>query len=299
MGELSHWRVIAQFLVKSRAMDLVCRLSFLEGVADITPGRWVSRGQAAKREAIAKLGPAAEEFLKKRDSGLYRYLTVSANRFLSGDQFFSGEDLVQNEIAGLTPKGKKKKPLMWRLGKTFSPAQFIKRALTPIVTGKMVLNWMRRISINYKTKGRPDKKNLPNSQNRIDEGIKTFSELGDRSQKSLVTKVMLDRQNQAFKTIHQKIDKIIATRVDSGYLDVYKALIANLKNGRDIKDKDLAKELGVDATKISKAKKRIGTVVLEACKKDPKILEPAMKLEDLSQLSTSKFSKVNSFWKRM
>ena len=296
-GELSKWRVLAKFLVQAKAMDLVARLSFLEGVADLPPGRWVTRGYAAKREVISRLGPAAEEYLKKRDSGLYRYLVVNANRFMSGDQLFSGEDLIQNEIAGLTPKGKQKKPLMWRLGKTITPEQFVKRKLTPKTTGKMVLLWLRRVAINYKTKGRPDKKNVSDSQSRIDEGIRSFKDLGERSQKSMITKVMLDRKNPAFKSIHVAIDKIVATQVEKGYLDIYKVLVANVKAGKTIKDKDLAIELGVNTTKISKAKRRIGTVVLEACIKNPKILEPAMKLEDLSQLSTSKFSKVK--WKKL
>lgn len=295
--ELSKWRVIARFLVQAKAMDFVARLSFLEGVAGLAPGRWASKGLAARREVIAKLGPAADDFLAKRDSGLYRYLVVTANRFMNGDQFLSGEDLVQNEIAGLTLKGKPKKPLMWRLGKTFTPEQFVKRKLTPKIVGKMVQLWLRRVAINYKTKGRPDKKNLPDSQSRIDEGIRSFKNLGDRSQKSLVTKVMLDRKNPAFKSIHVAIDKIIETQVEKGYLEIYQALVANVKAGKTIKDKDLANQLGVDPTKISKAKKRIGTVVLEACKRDPKILAPALKLEDLSQLSTSKFSKVK--WKKM
>jgi hypothetical protein len=102
-------RVAARFLrsaldrVAVFNMDMLARLSILEGAAGVTPGRWVNKGARGFGDALEHFGPhLAAAWTTTRSQGVYDKALGTAARHLSGHSGISADDLIQNMMVNTT-----------------------------------------------------------------------------------------------------------------------------------------------------------------------------------------------------
>lgn len=306
--EINPKRVMARYLLRanSNSLDRYARISFLEGVAQVPQGAWTKNMRNSMPEVEEKLGVEhVRRFMIHQNSGLVDHMIRQANRYLHADPLYSGEDLVQNAIAGLSNKqGLKKKPLLYSIGSKISLQDFGRGRIRPQVVGRMCAMSIKNMAINLLYKGRAVDMHTeehhpagPSNQKNINhiENLPSFTKMNTRSKLSFLIKVLADTHNPLYAKIQSFAHRTLEQRARPQDLAIYLKLLQDIESGTTRTNSDLAKELGQSSAMVTKAKKNIGKVLLDAFQQNPEILKPALKLEDVAQLSTSKYSTNKKF----
>lgn len=99
-------------------MDMLARLSVLEGAAGVTPGKWIAQRERGFASALEHFGPnLAAAWTSATDRGLYDQAVSVANHALRDTASMDGEELVQELITHSTSAaGPKRQRVFYSIG---------------------------------------------------------------------------------------------------------------------------------------------------------------------------------------
>src|SRR5690606_21676665 len=120
MPRLSLANIVVAFLLreaKAVSLDLLARVSVLEGIAGVKPGIWM-RNIVPEREIVEVFGPKVKEtWLSPRDSGLVTAVRRSLEPLLRNTTT-TANDILQPAIVGLGASGEfSRMPLFYGVGR--------------------------------------------------------------------------------------------------------------------------------------------------------------------------------------
>jgi hypothetical protein len=113
-------RYIQAALVRQAAwnMDMLARMSVLEGAAGVSPGKWIAQRERGFASALEHFGPnLAAGWTTAGDRGLYDQAVGVANHALRNTASMDGEELVQELIMHSTSSaGPKRQKVFYSIG---------------------------------------------------------------------------------------------------------------------------------------------------------------------------------------
>ena len=171
-------------------LDMMTRLSFLEGVAGVAPGSWLRRGKRGMLLAKEYLGPDLSPlWTTPKNQRLYLYALKVADKKLGGVLDVTGEDLLQEIMsASATMSAPKRKRVFYSAGEA------VRRDLpgvregritpkSPVVMGS-IRNWVQRAAIDEARKWnrRKDRHTFSEVPEPADQGPTMLSQRGGTSE---------------------------------------------------------------------------------------------------------------------
>jgi len=143
-------------------MDLLARVSFLEGVAwsenkSMKPGTWVRKGRAGRKEAEKYFGKLNPAWTSNQNSGFFNAAIIGVRRRLGDDDDAqrkygrTPEEVAGDFAFGYFPIAKKRQPTFFEVGKTLlKPAEVegvhegTTTPATPGITGAIAKKFTQR-----------------------------------------------------------------------------------------------------------------------------------------------------------
>lgn len=140
MPRLSLPKLVVAFLLRNArttSLDLLTRVSVLEGIAGVRPGTWM-KDAIPKREIVEVLGPKVKaNWLSPRDSGLVTAVRRSLEPLLKNTTT-TADDILQPAIVGLGASGEvSRMPLFYGVGK--APGFTVEKVKSGVLVPRDVL----------------------------------------------------------------------------------------------------------------------------------------------------------------
>ncbi len=98
----------------------------------------------------------------------------------------------------------------------------------------------------------------------------------------MIVNVMLDPGHRLHGAMTRSLGSILERKARPSDLRIFGALVDGARQGKH--DAQVARELGLSRAAVSQAKARVKKLIVEAVKKDPRILEPILRQQELQQL---------------
>jgi hypothetical protein len=120
MPRLHLASLVVAFLIKNArptTLDLLARVSVLEGIAGVKPGTWM-RDKVPEKEIVEVFGDGVQEtWLSRRDSGLVTAVRRSLEPLLK-NTMVTADDILQGALIGLGASGEvTRMPLFFGVGR--------------------------------------------------------------------------------------------------------------------------------------------------------------------------------------
>lgn len=115
-------RYIRSFLLRDAAwsLDMLARLSVLEGAAGVAPGKWLAQRERGFASALDHFGPnLASGWSSATDRGLYDQAVSVASKMLRNVSWTDGEELVQDMVShSSSATGPKRQRVFYSIGES-------------------------------------------------------------------------------------------------------------------------------------------------------------------------------------
>lgn len=300
---LSAWRVVAhQMFLAAGGLDLVARLSFLEGMFGVRPNSWAGRGankalqEILKSEAVTRRGMTEQQvkdllapWLAPGDTGIISNIRRAITPILKGVGI-EPDDLIMPALAGLDIGGGEKKPVFYSAGtgSFFDLNKFLDGQIKVSQVAKAATGYMKRRALDAKSKELTKLK----QQQRIDRGtpshpditkdVPSFSDLSTAEQADLIAIALMDTGNPLFRPVQKEFAKLLSQVSTPREREIFSALLEAQRTGKS--SKQIAEDLGVSPAAVSQTKRKIGDKVRKGLAAKPDIFDPILRKLDISRL---------------
>ncbi|TPV94731.1 MAG: hypothetical protein B7733_13690 [Myxococcales bacterium FL481] len=283
MSRLYVADLVVAFLRNARttSLDLLARVSVLEGIAGVKPGTWM-KDTIPKREIVEVFGDGVKEtWLSARDSGLVTAVRRSLEPLLRNTTT-TADDILQPAIIGLGASGERSRmPLFYGVGKApgFTVAKVKAGTLGPRDVLPVARAYARRRAIDVlRTQARrPQMVRVDGDE--VEPGRKT-------DVLDTIIGVLMDPADRMHEVLHRSLWGIIEAKARPSDRRIFEALVAATNKGMN--DAAVARNLGISRAAGSQAKKRVGIIVREAIARNPKLIEPVLRQHELGQLGLAR-----------
>lgn len=250
MPRLSLPILVVAFLLregKAVSLDVLARVSVLEGIAGMKPGTWM-KDTIPTREIVEVFGPGVKAtWLSPRDSGLVTAVRRSLEPLLRNTSV-TADDILQPAIVGLGSKGDLSRlPLFHGVGRApgFTVAKVRSGQLQPRDVLPVAKSYARRRAIDVlRSEARK-----PGIMRVEPDELKP----GDRSDLTdMITAVLVDPGHRLHGAVTRSLAGIIETKARPSNKKIWNALVAGVRDGMSASD--VARELGISKAAVSQAK---------------------------------------------
>lgn len=297
------WNIVARYVVAAGGLDLVARLSFLEGVFGVRPNTWAARGggkalrEILKSEGVARRGLDEQQvrdlltpWTAPGDTGIVSNIRLAITPILKGVGI-EPDDLIMPALAGLAMTGeKKRKPVFYAAGagSFFDLDKFLDGKITVSQVASAATGYMKRRALDAKTKELFKLK----QQERIDRGtpsdpgttrdVPSFTDLSESEKTDLIAIALADLKNPAFRDVKKEVAKLISRVSSQSERKIFWVFLR--ESGKGKSNAQIGKEMGISAARVSVAKRELGKKVRKEFEKHPEILEPIFRSIDIERL---------------
>ena len=284
MPRLSLPKLVVAFLTRdarTTSLDLLARVSVLEGIAGVKPGAWM-RNVVPEKEIVEVFGPRVKAtWLSPRDSGLVTAVRRSLEPLLRNTTT-TADDILQPAIVGLGASGELSRlPLFHGVGKApgFTVEKVRSGALVPRDVLPVARAYARRRAID-----------VLRAQARRPQVVRVDGDEVQPVSKAdvldLIVSVLVDPGHRLHGSLTRTLGAVIEAKARPSDKRIWNALVAGVRDGMSASD--VARELGISKAAVSQAKGRIGKLMRDAIAKDPKLLAPLMREHELGQLGLAR-----------
>jgi len=241
-------------------LDLMFRLSMLEGAAGVTPGSWSdnpSRGldQATDHYSVSDVDP---DWLSTRDQGVYRYLlrmtqAILRSSGLEGVSDLSADEILINAYMGLARSGGTKKRVLYEAGKALA-AGINSGVESPMkAAGGKAKVYIRNKALDeiktYRRKRDRYRIDIGEEGSVEDRGIRD-ERIWDKSRGEYFTQVLFDPSDRLGQQIRRWVRDFLGKVRGSKYLQAWFDM--SLEARRPVSQRDVANVFGVAPTGLGR-----------------------------------------------
>jgi hypothetical protein len=288
MPRLSLAKLVVAFLVregKTISLDLLARISVLEGIAGVKPGTWM-RNVVPEKEIVEVFGPGVREtWLSPRDSGLVVAVRRSLEPLLRNTTT-TADDILQPAIVGLGASGKvSRMPLFYGVGKApgFTVAKVMSGQLEPRDMLPVAKSYARRRAIDVlRAQAR-----RPGIERIDGDEVKPVSRTDVLD---TIVGVLVDPGHSMHGVMTRTLGAVVERDARPSDRRIFEALVTGASKA--LNDAAVARALGISRAAVSQAKKRVGVVIREAIARNPKLIEPVLRQHELDQLGLARRARV-------
>ncbi|NVB41811.1 hypothetical protein G6O69_28520 [Pseudenhygromyxa sp. WMMC2535] len=284
MPRLSLAKLVVAFLTRdarTTSLDLLARVSVLEGIAGVNPGAWM-RNVVPEKEIVEVFGPRVKaNWLSPRDSGLVTAVRRSLEPLLKNTTT-TADDILQPAIIGLGASGEVSRlPLFYGVGKApgFTVEKVAAGSLVPRDVLAVANSYARRRAIDV-LRAQARKPGIVRVDGDEVEPIRKHDVI------DTIVAVLADPGHPKHGVLRRSLWAVVEREARPSDRRIFEALVGGAHKGMN--DAAVARALGISRAAVSQAKKRDGVVIRDAIARNPKLIEPVQHQHELDQLGLAR-----------